>query len=63
LREGFRDIPALDPAELATLGNALADAAEELLAPGDILECNPVALRGDGGGLCAVDARIERGSE
>jgi acyl-CoA synthetase (NDP forming) len=63
LVEGFRDIPALDPAELAKLGNALAAAAEELLAPGDILECNPVAIRSDGGGLCAVDARIERGSE
>ncbi|HEY2716683.1 MAG TPA: acetate--CoA ligase family protein [Solirubrobacterales bacterium] len=63
LLEGFRDIPALDPADLAALGNALAAAAEELLAPGDILECNPVAIRSDGGGLCAVDARIERGSE
>jgi acyl-CoA synthetase (NDP forming) len=63
LLEGFRDIPALDPEELAKLGNSLADAAAELLAPGDILECNPVAIRADGEGLCAVDARIERGGE
>jgi acetyltransferase len=59
LLEGVRDVPALDPQQLIGLANGLSAAAAEILPAGGILELNPVVLRSDGEGLCAVDARIE----
>jgi acyl-CoA synthetase (NDP forming) len=60
LIDGFRDLPRLDPDELARVANGLAAAAKELLAPGGILEVNPLVLRADGEGLVCIDVRIDQ---
>jgi acyl-CoA synthetase (NDP forming) len=55
---GFRDVPAVDPAELARVANALAEVAVGLLPSGGILEVNPLAVRADGGGLVCLDVKL-----
>lgn len=56
---GFRDLPRLDPTELATIANNLAAAAAQVIGSGGVLEVNPLALRAGEGGLSALDVKLE----
>jgi acetate---CoA ligase (ADP-forming) len=59
LLSGFRDVPPVDPSELATVANGLVATAEQLLTGQGVLEVNPLSVRGDGAGLVCLDVKLE----